>query len=306
MKRKTVLVQAALAALALLALHDISALTFKRIPQGTILTYNADSRSSYALTLRAQADGYTGDFCIVFTAQSLTPVPAAPASPPAWELWKPSTSPAFRLATNGSPTSKDQVLSGNFPVGSSQSAKVDFDFVVYLDTAPMPPPGTYVLSLRADLYPTAYLPAGTPADSATLSISFTVPQVLDVAVLQPMGVFSPSTTSQTLSFGILSAGAARSVDLMARTNAAWSLSLSSANGWALANTADGSKIGYAVSLSGSPIATLPGSPLLLVSTAQPTYAALQRLPLTFTIGALGLLPTEGTYVDTVTVTLSAP
>lgn len=306
MKRKTVLVQAALAALALLALRDASALTFKRIPQGTILTYNADSRASYALTLRAQADGYTGDFCIVFTVQSLTPVPAAPASAPVWELWKPSVSPTSRLATDGNPTGKDQVLSGNFPVGSGQSAKVDFDFVIYLNTAPMPPPGTYALSLRADLYPTAYQPSGSPADSATLSISFTVPQVLDVAVLQPMGAFSPSTTSQTLAFGLLSAGSARSVDLMARTNAVWSLSLSSANGWALANTADGSKIGYGVSLSGSPIATVAGSPLLLVSTAQPTYTALQRLPLTFTIGALGLLPTEGTYVDTITVTLSAP
>ena len=144
------------------------------------------------------------------------------------------------------------------------------------------------------------------ADSATISISFTVPQVLDVAVLQPLAAFSASSTSQTLSFGMLSAGAARSVDLMARTNAAWSLSLSSANGWALATTADGSTIAYAVALSGSPIATAPGSPLLLVSTAQPTYTALQRLPLTFTVGALGLLPTEGTYVDTIIVTISAP
>jgi hypothetical protein len=298
--------QAALAVLALLALRDASALTFKRTPQATILTYSADSRASYALSLRVQADGYIGDFCVVFTALSLAPVPAAPASPPVWELWKPSVGPTSRLAADGNPSGADQVLSGNFPVGSKPSARLDFDFIVYLDTAPMPPPGTYVLSLRADLHPTAYQPSGTPADSAILSISFVVPQVLDVAVLQPMEAFSPSTTSQTLSFGILSAGVARSVDLMARTNAAWSLSLSSANGWALANTADGSKIGYGVALSGSPIVTVPGSPLLLVSTAQPTYAALQRLPLTFTIGSLGLLPTEGTYVDTITVTISAP
>jgi len=306
MKRKTFLVLAAFAALALIALRDASALTFKRIPQGVTMAYSADSRAAYILTLRAQSDGYIGDFCVVFTALSLTPVPAAPATSPAWEAWKPSVGPTFRLATDGNPSSANQVLSGNFPVGSKTSAKVDLDFIVYLNTAPMPPPGTYVLSLRADLYPTVYQPSGTPDDSATFSISLTVPQVLDVAVLQPMEAFSASTTSQTLSFGILSAGASRSVDLMARTNAAWSLSLASANGWALANTADGSKIDYAITLSGSAIATVPGSPLLLVSTAQPTYTALQRLPLTFTIGALGLLPTEGTYVDTITVTLSAP
>lgn len=306
MIRRPSFARAALAAFALLAFHDASALTLKRIPQGVAVAYNADSRASYALSLRAQADGYTGDFCIVFTAQALAPVPVAPASSPAWELWKPAVGPTWRLATDGNPTGKDQVLSGNFPAGSGQSAKVDFDFVLYLNTAPMPPPGTYVLQLRVDLYPTAYQPTGTPADSAILSVSFTVPQVLDVAVLQPMGAFSPSTTSQTLSFGLLSAGATRSVDLMARTNAVWSLSLTSANGWALANTADGSTIGYGVSLAGSPVATKPGASLLLVSTAQPTYTALQRLPLTFTIGALGLLPTEGTYVDTVTVTISAP
>lgn len=306
MTRKLPFAGAAIAVLALLALHDASALTLKRIPQALSVTYNADSRSSWALSLRAQADGYTGDFCIVFTALSLAPVPVAPASPPAWELWKPAVGPVSRLATDGNPASKDQVLSGNFPAGSGQSAKVDFDFVVFLNTAPMPPPGTYTLALRADLYPTAYLPTGTPADSATLSISFSVPQILDVAVLQPMGAFSPSTTSQTLSFGILTEGTTRSVDLMARTNAVWSLSLGSANGWALANTADGSKIGYGVSLSGSPIATAPGTPLLLVSSAQPTYTALPRLPLSFTIGPLGLLPTEGTYVDTITVTISAP
>ena len=151
MMRKLALVQAALAVLAVIALRDASALSFKRIPQGVMVTYNADTRASYALALRAQADGYIGDFCIVFTALSLAPVPAAPASSPAWELWKPSVSPTSRLGTDGNPTGKDQVLSGNFPVGSGQSAKVDFDFVVYLDTAPMPPPGTYVLSLRADL-----------------------------------------------------------------------------------------------------------------------------------------------------------
>ena len=297
----------ALVALASMGVVEAAALTFSTstFPSTISVPYSPSASQSAVGTIRVRnSNSYVGAYSIVFTQISLAPVPVAPAQAPSYSLYKPGTNPTLLLASNGSPTGATQVLGGTWTKTTGTS--VTMDFAVVLSALPMPPLGSYSVQMKADLYRTSYLPSGTPDDSRTFTIAVTVAQYLDVSVMPPGGAFSAATTSQSLVFASMAEGGTQAADLVMRSNVAFSVALSSLNGWALKNTVDATLIPYSVSLNSSPLVLTAGLPATIATGLQPTYATPIRKSLGFTLGALALLPSSGTYSDSITITLTSP
>jgi spore coat protein U-like protein len=142
-------------------------------------------------------------------------------------------------------------------------------------------------------------------DTALFTISIQVGSYYDVSIVASGGTFSLSSTTTTLAFGTIQANESQGSDILVKSNISYSLSLISANGGAFLNASDASKLPYSLSVNGSLIALSPGTPTLVANGAQAGYGTPTRYALVATILPYTKLPTQGTYLDTITVNLSA-
>jgi len=149
---------------------------------------------------------------------------------------------------------------------------------------------------------------GTHTSNATqaVSVSITVPALIDLSLVPTGGSFNPAATVATMDFGILSMGEVRSTDLLVRSNASFAVSLQSQNGGKMTNniTGDTSTVPYTLQFSSAPVALPAGTPTTVVASAPPTSAGGTRYPIQVTIGDFGMA-TAGAYQDNITITVTA-
>jgi hypothetical protein len=271
------------------------------------LGYSSDSVVKGTGSVVIASGGYVGPFCVVFTQLSLSPTVPFSADALSYGLYKPAESPTYALSLDGTPSSKDEVLSDNFPSGSSESATTALGFAVLVSPLKLPPPETYTAQIKASLYACAYPPAGSAVSTKVFSIRVTVGSHYDLSVVPTGSGFALSSTSQSLAFGTITPYDKRGVDLVVHSNVAYNLSITSAKGGVLATASDStSLIGYTLTSNASLIPLVAGLPSPIATGAVATYSGTSRYALVVTISAFSSLPTQGDYSDTLTVTLAAP
>ncbi len=297
---------AALSLAAILLPAGAGALSFKHLFRLPLLTFSPDSVVQGSSTIRVSAEGYAGTFAIVFTQLSLAPTPAAPAEGLRYGLFQPAGTPTYELSITGAPASSKELILGSFAANAPKNATTDVSFAALVSPLSLPPPGSYVANLKADLYASSYPLSGAPVDSLTFSVSVTVGSFFDVSLAPSGGSFSLASTSVALAFGVLAGGDSRGLDVLVRSNLGYSMTLGSANGGALANALDGSLLGYGLAFGGRAVSLSPGLPAPVVAGAAPTYSSPARYGLAVTISPFVDLPTEGSYSDALTISVSAP
>jgi hypothetical protein len=294
-------------AAALFGMTGLGALTIKSIQAPAALTYSPDQSVQTTSRVRIWHDGYSGSFGIVFTEISFAPAPATASQKLSYGLYYPDTAPTYRLSLGGNPSSASEMIVGYFPPPSeTKKPYVDAGFAVIVSPSTMPAAGTYTATIRADLYHSGYPVTGAPVDSLSFSVVVTVPSIADLSIVPKGSAFSASSTSATLSFGVMSAGESRDVDLLVRSNVRYSVSLSSASGGALREATSGETIPYTMTANGVPLALSAGSVGYAALNADPTFGVPKVYALAATIGSFSRLPMEGTYTDLITVNVLGP
>jgi spore coat protein U-like protein len=240
---------------------------------------------------------------VAFTEVSRYPSPSIGLQSLNYGLF--SADGATQLSVDGSPAGAQETLIGSFPRGSKRNDSLNLPFLMKVFPTSLPPPGTTWINLRADLYANS-APSGRIVDTLNFYMSVAVAGYYDLSVVPTGGTFSLASTTAALAFGTLVAGAVKGTDILVKSNVSYSLGLSSLNGGAFANAADGSKLPYSLSVNGSAVALSPGIRTLVATNAQASYGASARYALLVTVLPFVGLPAQGSYSDTITVTLSAP
>lgn len=91
---------------------------------------------------------------------------------------------------------------------------------------------------------------GTNSATKTFQVSLNIPAEIDISLVAPGGNFDPTKTSYTMDFNVITAGDTRQVDLKVKSNAGYSLSLSSQNGGQLKHVAENYNIPYQMKVNG--------------------------------------------------------
>ncbi|MCA1951157.1 MAG: hypothetical protein LDL24_11330 [Treponema sp.] len=202
-------------------------------------------------------------------------------------------------------TSADQVLSGIFPVPPFNKPPTDTKtFAVIAVPGGFAPAGTYTATLTASFWEGTFK-TGINKAQTQLPLILTVNQILNIVAVPVGAVFDYTATNVTMDFGYLEAGTSRSLDLIARANTTYGLSISSANGGMLRNSdpKDTSFIPYLVSINGNTITLSAGVSVPIVSAKPATTTFGDRYNLIATILPYDF-PTEGLYSDILTITIA--
>jgi spore coat protein U-like protein len=208
------------------------------------------------------------------------------------------------LKDRNTATSDQEVITGSFS-GSGQRQH-SFDLVLF--SGQFPPSGSYTDNFRMRLYEGQLGSAGwlDLGGTANPSVSVTVPSIVRLSLVNPGGVFDPSDTDQRMDFGILQPGKTRQADLVVRANETFSVSLSSQHGGSLAITdpSETSTIPYQLTFDGTTVDLSGGTSVTVLSGVGPTSLSGLRYLMEAEILSFDL-PTEGTYRDNITITVSA-
>ncbi len=294
------------AALSVFAISFPSALSLKNITAPATLVYSPDSIVETTASIRVAHDAYLGPFSVVLTQISLVPASDPSAETLSFGLYKPDTSPTYRLSLNGFPANETEVLSGAFDSANSKKPFMSLGFAVIVSPSSLPPPGNYVATIRADLYASAFPVSGGAVDTDTFTVTVSVPALTDLSIVPGGGGFSSSMTTADVSFGTITAGASRGVDIRVRSNVHYSVSLVSANGGMLVNALDGGGISYTLAADGVPVSLPKGLASIVSLNAPPTWSNPSVSAISVTINPFSEFPVEGTYSDLITVNVTAP
>jgi len=203
-----------------------------------------------------------------------------------------------------SPTSAE-VLLGNFP-DSSKFQTQSWNFSVAIPAGTFPVAGTYSDTVVMTLYPGTLSSHGTAADQSSFSLTLKVPKLMDLSLVAVNSFFDLNSVALTMDFGLLSAGSARSADLVIRSNAPYGVTVTSLNGGIMKinDPTDASTVPYIFDVNGVAKNLPAGTAASIASGMAPTGFEGTRFRLTFTIGDFGMA-TEGTYSDVLTLTVIA-
>lgn len=269
------------------------------------LVYSPDADSSAAGSIVVGSGGWQDAFYVVFTQRSLTDSDGDPLE---YALFKTVSSSMHELSLDGMPADETQVLSGAFTASSLESDTMALPFSAVVSCGGIPSPDAYTAVVRADLYEGSFSASATRRSVAhtDIRIEVTVGEHLDVSVVPGDSSFALASRSSTLSFGAIEEGDSGRVDLVVRSNIAYDLHLTSANG-ALARAGGGdSPIAYVLQSNGVAVGLSAGVPAAIAAGAPATYGAGCRYAIVVTVSPFTLLPSKGDYADAVTVTVSAP
>lgn len=175
---------------------------------------------------------------------------------------------------------------------------------------PVPNQGRLVLPKGnySDIITATASPKGSNSLSAdkNFQVSLNLPAEIDVSLVNSGGAFDPSKTNHTMDFNIITLGDSRQVDLKVKSNAGYTLSLSSQNGGSLKHlTSANFSIGYLLKVNGvGQSFSGAGIPLVIGTGVGITPTAGVNFTLNIEIGD----PSNklaGTYQDVITVTATS-
>ena len=282
---------------------DAQAPGIKQVPSDPNPYFSPTATTQAQASIVLVSNRYSGPVCIVFTELSRLPAANSPAQEVQYGLF--DTTGSSRFSLDGSTASEQQTLVGSFPPDSRKHDLLTLGFLVKVFPATLPPPGTYTMTLRAELFAGSYPPSGAVKDSVLFTISILVGSFYDVSVVAEGGGFSLGSTSTTLAFGTIQQYDTRRADLLVRSNVTYDLSLSSTNSGAFANLSDGTRIPYSLTANGTAVSLASGTRTLLANGTQAGYGTPARFALVIGVLPFTDLPSEGAYSDSLVVTLSA-
>jgi hypothetical protein len=276
---------------------------FANTPENVTVVYSSDLVRQASSSVELVSERYSGPVCIVFTELSRFPVAAVPSAAIDYQLYDPTE--ASRLPVDGNPTSAQETLSSVFPPGSKKNDRLTLDFLVKTRPANVPASGMHTITMKADLYASAFPPSGGVIESSTFFIIIQVHDHFDVSTVPTGGAFSVSSVTALLDFGALQPYDSRGADVLVRSNVSFVLSLTSMNGSAFVNVEDGFRLPYSLDVNGGAVTLAPGLRTVIANGVPPGFGDPTRFSLVVTILPYSSLPTEGSYSDHITITLAA-
>jgi hypothetical protein len=249
------------------------------------------------------SERYSGPICIIFTELSRFPATAVPSAGIDYRLT--DQSGASRLSVDGNPASAQETLRGVFPPQSKKDDRLVLDFLVTIRPTNLPASGMHTITMKADLYASAFPPTGGIVESRTFFIIVQVHDHFDISTVPTGGNFSKSSVTASLNFGALQPYVSRGADVLVRSNVSFVLSLTSLNGNAFVNMADGFRLPYSFSVNGGVFDLQAGTRTVIANGAPPTFGDPTRYSIVVTVLPYSSLPTEGAYSDHITITLAA-
>lgn len=164
------------------------------------------------------------------------------------------------------------------------------------------PKGNYTDLITATAKPNRN---NTASATKNFQVSLNIPAEIDISLVSSGGTFDPSKTSFTMDFNVITVGDTRQVDLKVKSNAGYSLSLSSQNGGQLKHLANNFTIPYQMKVNGMPRQfTTPGSPLVIGTGIGITPSNGVNYVLSMEIGSPAN-KLAGPYEDVITVTATS-
>lgn len=210
-------------------------------------------------------------------------------------------------------TSANDAIVGSFSAGQGLSQTQTFYLQIPYSLATTPslkPPGLYVDNLVVSVFGGAIGSLVSPDATAHLGVATTVPRDIELSLVPSGGGFDPNSTAQTLDFGTLAQGMARSLDLRVLSNAGYVVTFSSQNNGNLVLSGSGgqdpsTRVPYRVTVN-SAAQNLAGSATNPVPVAtgwgQTTTSGIVN-PVLITIGDVSG-KVAGRYSDNITVTVA--
>ncbi|MFM6929876.1 MAG: spore coat protein U domain-containing protein [Bdellovibrio sp.] len=198
------------------------------------------------------------------------------------------------------------VLAGSLPDKEGNDTQRAVPFYVNVDmSSPWKSNGTYSEWITATLY------KGTISNyqfvqSVVLAFYFNAPKRTDISVVPTGGSFSLADTVETLDFGTLSTGTARSCDIIVKYNAGYVLYASSQNNGRLKHETANSYIPYTVNIGGSSInlGSSSSNPVQVRREFGSSPSSGKILPATITIGNYAQ-EQAGIFNDVITLTVQS-
>jgi hypothetical protein len=275
------------------------------ISSAVSLPFSMDSETSSVITFTIRDQRTTGsDFFVTFSPGSSgirNRVLKNAANVLPYNIVKDTVSRIELLDLSLNP-SENEVITGSFSNPDSPRT-IAYSVPVLL------PPGGFGPALLFSDNITVSVYKGTLQsfefmESKAVTISTTVPQLIDFSIVAPGSSFEFGSRDNTLNFGVMHIGLKRNTDLVVRANTVFAVSLSSLNSGVMRNTdiSDDSAVPYSFVFNSVLLQLdVPRTP---VSAAGPTAYSGLRYPIELTIGDFGMA-TEGTYRDVITITVSA-
>jgi spore coat protein U-like protein len=147
--------------------------------------------------------------------------------------------------------------------------------------------------------------SSTLSETDTFSITVNIPPEIDISLVNPGGSFDKNATSYVMDFGNLDQGESQAVDLKVRSNAGYTVEITSTNGGSMKHLSQAQFVNYQLEVNGGNQSFPgPGAPLVLGTASGVTPENGVNFNLNFEIGD----PTNkaaGQYQDTITVTATS-
>lgn len=187
----------------------------------------------------------------------------------------------------------DDVLNGSFPAGTNITQTLLYFFSIPSNGSTTPTiakDGVYTDIFTMNVYegsdPTISSPV--PVTSSNITISTTVPKMINMSLVSTGGSFNPASISKSIDFGSLAPGMASSFDLRVRSNAGYSVTFSSTNNGVLrpAGHTTGPGVPYLLYVNGSLLDMSNSSGVPVVGIAGTGQTSLEGLgyPIRIQIG----------------------
>lgn len=204
-------------------------------------------------------------------------------------------------------SSKSDFLYGSFSNPANQSVTLTYYFQIppaQVTSPTLKPSGTYADSVQLRVYSDE---GAAAEDMKQINITTTVPKIIDLSLVSPGSAFNSAQTSQSLDFGTLVEGSTKTLDLRVRSNAGYSISVSSANNGSLrhSDTDVRTQVPYLLSVNGSRtnLSSSASNPTTVGQGSGQTSMNGIGLPLSIAIGSVENAM-AGKYTDSITVTVT--
>lgn len=207
-------------------------------------------------------------------------------------------------------TVNDVIMSG-FPAGNNLSQTIIYYFDIPYGAATSPtltPSGTFTDSFIINAYDGADpLTFVTPAASANINVSISVPTIIALSLVDTGGVFQTAATTKNLDFGNVYPDMMSRFDLRIRSNSGYSITFSSANDGRMKHVTASSYVPYNFKVNGALLnmSASSGTPVVGLTGSGQTPIAGLGFPIQFQIGTYGALALSGIHSDTVLITATS-
>lgn len=197
----------------------------------------------------------------------------------------------------------NDVVMVTLPAGSGpQIVQYFLDIPYALATNPLAHAGIYTDSFTINAYEGAdpALYTAPPAASAPVNLTVTIEKLINLSFVDLGQVFQEGATTKSINFGKLTTGEISRFNMALRTNAGFSVTVSSANAGRLKHVAGNSFVPYTLYVN-DVLADLTGVVPVVSGGGQTSLSGL-IYPIKIVIGAVAGLVVAGNYADAVTVT----